>query len=99
MLGGPHHSPGRVTAELHRADEIADQDRHPDPDSIVRGMGPRIRIRTKISWIRNTDEKCYIHRGDSSFLTLLCALFQLGQNHLSSVMLWMLSEKFGMKAP
>jgi len=26
----------------------------PDPDPLVWGMGPRIRIRTKISWIRNT---------------------------------------------
>jgi hypothetical protein len=26
----------------------------PDPDPLVRGMDPRIRIHTKISWIRNT---------------------------------------------
>jgi hypothetical protein len=26
----------------------------PDPDPLVRGMDPRIRIRTKNSWIRNT---------------------------------------------
>jgi hypothetical protein len=25
-----------------------------DPDPVVRGMDPRIRIRTKMSWIRNT---------------------------------------------
>jgi hypothetical protein len=26
----------------------------PDPDPPVRGMDPRIRINTKMSWIRNT---------------------------------------------
>ncbi len=26
-----------------------------DPDPLVRGMDLRIRIRTKIAWIRNTD--------------------------------------------
>jgi hypothetical protein len=26
----------------------------PDPDPLVRGMDPRIRIRTKMSWIRKT---------------------------------------------
>jgi hypothetical protein len=26
-----------------------------DPDPLVRGMGPRVRIHTKMSWIRNTD--------------------------------------------
>ncbi len=26
----------------------------PDPDPLVRGMDPRIRIHPKISWIRNT---------------------------------------------
>jgi len=26
----------------------------PDPDPLVRGMDPRIRIHTKMSWIRNT---------------------------------------------
>jgi hypothetical protein len=32
-------------------------DPNPDPDPLVRGMDPRIRIRihTKMSWIRNTD--------------------------------------------
>ncbi len=30
------------------------QDPDPNPDQFVRGMDPRIRIRTKISWIRNT---------------------------------------------
>jgi hypothetical protein len=29
--------------------------RDPDPDPLVRGMDPRIRIRIKISWIRNTN--------------------------------------------
>jgi hypothetical protein len=28
----------------------------PDLDPLVRGMDPRIRIHTKISWIRNTGE-------------------------------------------
>jgi len=27
----------------------------PSPDSLVRGMDPRIRIHPKMSWIRNTD--------------------------------------------
>jgi hypothetical protein len=26
----------------------------PDPDPLVRGMDPRIRIHSKMSWIRNT---------------------------------------------
>ncbi len=30
------------------------KDPHPDPDPLVRGMDPRIRIHTKMSWIRNT---------------------------------------------
>jgi hypothetical protein len=30
------------------------QDPDPDPDPLVRGMDPRIRIHTKMSWIRNT---------------------------------------------
>ncbi len=33
-------------------ENMHDLDQHPDP--LVRGMDPRIRIRTKISWIRNT---------------------------------------------
>jgi hypothetical protein len=31
------------------------QDPNPDPDPLVRGMDPRIRIHSKMSWIRNTD--------------------------------------------
>ena len=30
----------------------------PDPDPLVRGMNPRIRIHPKMSWIRNTETKC-----------------------------------------
>ncbi len=30
------------------------QDPNPDPDPLVRGMDPRFRIHTKMSWIRNT---------------------------------------------
>jgi hypothetical protein len=35
---------------------IQDPDPNPDPDPLVRGIYPRIRIRihTKMSWIRNT---------------------------------------------
>jgi hypothetical protein len=37
------------------------QDPDPNPDSLVRGMDPRIRIRirihSKMSWIRNTDQR------------------------------------------
>jgi hypothetical protein len=29
-----------------------------DPDPLVRGIDPRIRIRTKTSWIRNTVANC-----------------------------------------
>ncbi len=29
----------------------------PDPDPLVRGMDPRIRIHPKMSWIRNTVKK------------------------------------------
>jgi hypothetical protein len=38
---------------------MQDPDPDPNPDPLVRGMDPRIRIqiRTKISWIRNTDRK------------------------------------------
>jgi hypothetical protein len=34
------------------------EDPHPDPDPLVRGIDPRnrIRIRPKISWIRNTEK-------------------------------------------
>jgi hypothetical protein len=35
--------------------KIEESDPHPDPDPLVRGMDPRIRIHTKMSWIRNTD--------------------------------------------
>jgi hypothetical protein len=34
---------------------IRDPNTDPDPDPLVRGMDPRIRIHPKISWIRNTD--------------------------------------------
>ncbi len=38
--------------------KVNDPDPHPDPDPLVRGMDPliqiRIRIHTKMSWIRNT---------------------------------------------
>jgi hypothetical protein len=33
----------------------------PDPDSLVRGMDPRIRIHTKVSWIRNTAPELVQH--------------------------------------
>jgi hypothetical protein len=38
--------------------ELQDPDPHRDPDPLVRGMDPRIRIHTKTSWIRNTGS-CY----------------------------------------
>ncbi len=31
-------------------------EQHPDPDPLVIGMDPRIRIRIKLSWIRNTEK-------------------------------------------
>ncbi len=36
---------------------IWDPDPNPNPDSLVRGMDPRIRIHPKISWIRNTAKR------------------------------------------
>jgi hypothetical protein len=30
------------------------QDPDPNPETLVRGMDPRIQIHTKMSWIRNT---------------------------------------------
>jgi hypothetical protein len=33
---------------------IQDLDPDPNPDPLVRGMDPGIRIHTKMSWIRNT---------------------------------------------
>ncbi len=38
------------------------KDPDPYPDWLVRGMDPRIRIRTKISWIRNTTLKQAVMR-------------------------------------
>jgi hypothetical protein len=37
---------------------IQDPDPNPDPDPLVRGMDPRIRIHTKMSWIRNSEIPC-----------------------------------------
>jgi hypothetical protein len=31
-----------------------------DPDPLVRGMDPRIRIHTKMSWIRNTGRNFFV---------------------------------------
>jgi hypothetical protein len=39
---------------LVRVLKASDEKWH-DPDLLVRGKDPRIRIRTKMSWIRNTD--------------------------------------------
>jgi hypothetical protein len=45
-----------------KVNDLKKQDPHPkpDPDPLVRGTDPwiwiRIRIHTKMSWIRNTDE-------------------------------------------
>jgi hypothetical protein len=36
------------------------RDPNPDPDPLVRGMDPRIRIHTKMSWIRNTSLMLFI---------------------------------------
>ena len=40
--------------------DFGSPDPHPDPDPLVRGMDPRIQIRirihTKMSWIRNTSD-------------------------------------------
>ncbi len=37
--------------------KVNDENPHPDPDPLVRGIDPRIRIRihTKMSWIHNTE--------------------------------------------
>jgi hypothetical protein len=39
---------------MTKNNRIRIQDPNPDPDPLVRGMDPRIRIPTKMSWIRNT---------------------------------------------
>jgi hypothetical protein len=33
------------------------QDPNTNPDQLVRGMNPRIRIHTKMSWTRNTEQQ------------------------------------------
>ena len=45
------------------------QDPDPDPNPLVRGMDPRIRIHPKMSWIRNTE----IHVSEKSQLDLQVA--------------------------
>jgi hypothetical protein len=46
---------------LIKKSSVMDPDPNPDldpnPDPLVRGMDPRIRIHTKMSWIRNTEKK------------------------------------------
>jgi hypothetical protein len=42
----------------------------PDPDPLVRGMDPRIRIHTKMSWIRNTGNY-FVRRCDYMFACYL----------------------------
>jgi hypothetical protein len=46
----------KVNDEKRRI-RIQDPDPDPDPDPLVRGMDPRIRIHSKMSWIRNPDWK------------------------------------------
>jgi hypothetical protein len=41
--------------KINFVDFLKDPDLHPDP--LVRGMDPRVRILTKISWILNTAAK------------------------------------------
>ncbi len=54
-LRNSHHQPSNL---IHRLGRILSKssfaDPNPDPDPLVRGMDPRIRIHTKMSWIRNT---------------------------------------------
>jgi hypothetical protein len=38
------------------------KDPDPHPDSVVRGMDPRIRINTQMLWIRNTAKKIYLYQ-------------------------------------
>jgi hypothetical protein len=41
-----------------------DPDPHPHPDLLVRDVDPRIRIHTKIAWIRTTEiyDLCFVGR-------------------------------------
>jgi hypothetical protein len=69
------------------------QDPEPDPDALVRGTDPRIRIRTKMSRIRNTAYQYLIYfcwkpmqlvQILVSYLqySVLCVVFGLGQRHV-----------------
>jgi hypothetical protein len=49
----------------------------PNPDSLVRGMDPRIRIHTKMSWIRNTDQKTPVSSVRLELDAALCACVAL----------------------
>jgi hypothetical protein len=40
--------------KIEGSDPHSDPIPNPDPDPLVRGVDPRIRIHTKMSWIRNT---------------------------------------------
>jgi hypothetical protein len=46
----------------------------PDPDPLVRGTDPRIRIHPKMSWIRNTDFRLYLGR-ITNFLYVIPEIF------------------------
>jgi hypothetical protein len=48
-------------------------DPHANPDPLVSGTVPRIRIRTKMSWIRNTDLSEGCLREEQNYVT--CARF------------------------
>jgi hypothetical protein len=45
----------------------------PNPDPLVRGMDPRIRIHTKMSWIRNTDQHIPVSSVRLELDAALCA--------------------------
>jgi hypothetical protein len=48
--------------------QIQDPDQNPDP--LVRGMDPRIRIHTKMSWIRNTGKDTKNNKYESMTMLL-----------------------------
>jgi hypothetical protein len=51
---------------------------YPDPAPLVRGMDPRLRIHTKMSWIRNTDvSTCVAGSGDMARSTIQIRIFRI----------------------
>ncbi len=82
--------------------KIADLDPNPDSDPLVRGMDPRIRIRTKMSWIRNTakqgvilnvmDSPCRLPYGPYCFPRSGAAQLRASGNSSCSCCCWSITK-------